>query len=60
VGLAVVSLGENVRDPDRDQPAVGESLVEGVRRELAIDDLGKPEFHQEAQQQGNIIDTLVG
>jgi len=49
VRLALVGLGENVGDPDCDQPAVGESLVQGVRREVAIDDLGEPEFHQEAE-----------
>ena len=49
VGLAVVGLGENVGDPDRDQPAVGETLVEGVRREMAVEDLGKLELDQKAE-----------
>ena len=59
-GLAVVGLGEDVSDPDGDEPAVGESLVEGVGREMAVEDLGESEFDQEAEQQGDVIDTFVG
>ena len=59
-GLAVVGPGEDVGEPDGDQPAVGKSLMERMGRELAIDDLGDAEFDQEAQQQGHVIDPLVG
>ena len=34
VGLAVVGLGEDVGDPDGDEPAVGEPLMEGMGREM--------------------------
>jgi hypothetical protein len=40
VGLAVVGPGEDVGDPDGDQPAVGEALVEGMWGEMAVEDLG--------------------
>ena len=59
-GLAVVGLGEDVGDPDGDEPAVGEPLVEGVGREVAVEDLGELELDQEAQEQGDVIDTFVG
>ena len=60
VGLAVVGLGEDVSDPDGDEPAVGETLVEGMGREMAVEDLGEAEFDQEAQEQGHVIDAFVG
>jgi hypothetical protein len=60
VGLAVVGLGEEVSDPDGDEPAVGETLVEGMEWEMAVQDLGELEFDQEAQDQGDVIDALVG
>ena len=59
VGLAVIALGEDVGDPDGDQPAVGESLVEGVWWDDAVDGLGDTESDQEADQQWDIIDALV-
>ncbi len=59
VGLAVVGLGENVGDPDRDQPAVGETLMEGVRREITVEDLGKVELDQKAQKQWDVVDAFV-
>jgi hypothetical protein len=60
VGLAVVGPGEDVSDPDGDQPAVGETLVEGMGREMAVEDLREPELDQEAQQQRDVIDPFVG
>ena len=60
VGLAVVGLGEDVGDPDGDEPAVGETLVEGMGREMAVEDLGEAELDQEAQEQGDVIDAFVG
>ena len=54
------ALGEDVGDPDGDEPAVGEPLVEGVGREVAVEDLGELELDQEAQEQGDVIDTFVG
>jgi hypothetical protein len=59
-GLAVVGAGEDVGDPHGGEPAVGESLVEGVGREVAVEDLGELEPDQEAQEQGDVIDTFVG
>jgi hypothetical protein len=59
VGLAMVGLGEDVSDPDGDKPAIGEALVEGMRREMAVDGLREPEFDQETQEQRHVIDALV-
>ena len=59
VALAVVGLGKDVGDPDGDEPAVGESLMEGMCREMAIKDLGQAKLDEEAQQQGHIADTFV-
>ena len=59
-GLAVVGAGEDVGDPDGDEPAVGESLVEGMGGEVAVEDLGELELDQEAQEQGDVIDAFVG
>ena len=59
-GLAVVGAGEDVGDPDGDEPAVGESLVERVGREVAVEDLGELELDEESQEQGHVIDTFVG
>src|SRR5262249_15050991 len=58
-GLAMVGLREDVADPDGDEPAVGEPLVEGMRREMPIQDLGQTESDQEAEQQGDVVDALV-
>jgi hypothetical protein len=59
-GFAMVGLGEDVSDPDGDEPTVGEALVEGMRGEMAVEDLGEVQMDQEAQQQGDIIDAFVG
>jgi hypothetical protein len=59
-GLAVVGAGEYVSDPNGDDPAVGESLVERVGREMAVEDRGESEVAEESQEEGYIIDTLVG
>ena len=59
-GLAVVGSGEDVGDPDGDEPSIGESLVEGVCREVSVEDLGEFERDEESQEQGQIIDAFVG
>ena len=59
-GLAVVGVGEDVGDPDGDEPAVGEPLVEGVGGEVAVEELGELELDEEAQEQGDVIDAFVG
>jgi hypothetical protein len=59
-GLAVVGSGEDVGDPGGDEPAVGEPLVEGVGREVAVEDLGELELDEESQEQGHVIDAFVG
>jgi hypothetical protein len=56
----MIGVGEDVSDPDGDEPAVGESLVEWVWREMAVEDLGEAELDQEAQEQGDVIDAFVG
>jgi hypothetical protein len=59
VALAVVGLGEDVDDPDGDEPAVGESLMERMCREMAIKNLRQAKLDEEAQQQGDIVDAFV-
>jgi hypothetical protein len=39
---------------------VGESAVERVGWEMAVEDLGELELDEEAEEQGDIIDTFVG
>src|SRR5512135_1385002 len=56
----MVGAGEDVSDPDGDEPAVGESLVERVRWEMAVEDLGELELDEEAQEQRHVVDTFVG
>jgi len=55
----VVRLREDVGDLYRDQPAVGETLVEEARREMTVEDLGKLESNQKAQKQRDVIDAFV-
>jgi hypothetical protein len=59
-GFAMVGLGENVSDPDGDEPSVGESLVEGVGWEMTVEDLRELEVLEETQKQRHVIDTFVG
>ena len=59
MGFAVVGLGKDIGDPDGDQPAVGETLVTGVWREMAVEGLGEWELDREAHEQGDIIDPFV-
>jgi hypothetical protein len=59
-GLAVVGVGEDVGNPGGDEPAVGEPLVEWVWREVSVEDLGESELDEEAEEQGDVIDTFVG
>ena len=59
VALAVVGLREDVSDPDGDEPAVREPLMEGMCWEMTIENLGKAKLDEEAQQQGYIVDTFV-
>jgi hypothetical protein len=49
VAHAVVGLREDVGDPDGDEPAVGEPLMERMRWEMAIECLGKAKLDEEAQ-----------
>jgi hypothetical protein len=56
----MVGSGEDVGDPDGDEPAVGESLVEGVGGEVTVEDLGEFEFDEESQEEGDVIDAFVG
>ena len=60
VGLAVVGVGEDVGDPDGDEPAEGESLMVGVGREVLVEELGEAELDEEAEEQGDVIDAFVG
>jgi hypothetical protein len=59
-GLAVIGVGEDVGDPDGGEPAIGETLVERMGREVAVEDLGESELDEEAQEQGHVIDSFMG
>src|SRR4051812_8411975 len=56
----MIGAGEDVSDPGSDEPAAGESLVEGVGREMAVEDLGETEPGEEGQEQRHVIDAFVG
>jgi hypothetical protein len=59
VGLAVIGLGEDVGDPEGDEPAERESLMMRVRLEMLVEEVGEPELDQEAEDQGDVIDAFV-
>jgi hypothetical protein len=50
MGLAMIGLGEDVGDPEGDEPALRESLMQGVRGEELVEDLGEAELDQEAEE----------
>jgi hypothetical protein len=58
-GLAMIGLGEDIGDPEGNEPALGESLVQGVRGEELVEDLGEAELDQEAEEQRDVIDAFV-
>ena len=60
VGLAVIGVGEDVGDPDGDEPALGEALMMGVGRKELVEELREAELDEEAEEQGDVIDALVG
>jgi hypothetical protein len=59
MGLAVIGLGEDVSDPEGDEPTERKSLMVGMRLEVLIEELGEPELDQEAEDQGDVIDAFV-
>ena len=59
VALTVVGLREDERDPDGDEPAVGEPFMERMCWEMAIESPGKAKLDEKAQEHGPIVDTFV-
>ena len=60
VGLAVIGLGEDVGDPEGDEPAEGESLMMGVWLEVTgRGDGGSRSLDEEAEDQGDVVDAFV-
>jgi hypothetical protein len=58
--FAMVGVGEDVSDPDGDEPSIGESLVEGVGGIVTVEDLGEIELDEESEEQRHVINTFVG
>jgi hypothetical protein len=59
VGLAVIGLGEDVSDPDGDEPSLGESLMVGVGLEVLVEEMGETKLDQESEEQRDVIDAFV-
>jgi hypothetical protein len=56
----VIGAGEDVGDPDRDEPALGGPLMMGVGWEGLVEELRQAELDEEAEEQGDVIDAFVG
>jgi len=59
VGLAVVGLGEDVGDPESDEPTERKPLMMRVGLEVLVQEVGEPELSEEAEDQGDVIDPFV-
>jgi hypothetical protein len=57
--LAVIGVGEDVGDPDGDEPALGESPMVRVGDEVVVEELGESELDEEPEEQGDVIDAFV-
>src|SRR4051812_16327796 len=55
----MIGLGKDVGDPEGNEPALGESLMQGVRGEELVEDLGEAELDQEAEEQRDVVDAFV-
>src|SRR5262249_55520242 len=59
VGLTVIGPGEDVGDPEGDEPTEGESAVVRVRLEVRVEEPGKAESDEEAQDQWDVVNAFV-
>jgi len=59
-GLSVVGVGEDVGDPNGDEPSIGESLVKGVGREVSVEDFRELKLDEKPEEEGDVIDAFVG
>ena len=59
VGLAVVGLGEDVGDPESDEPTERKTLMVRMGLEVLVQEVGEPELSEEAEDQGDVIDPFV-
>ena len=55
----MIGLGEDVGDPEGDEPTEGKPLMMGVGLEVVVQEVGEPELDQEAEDQGNVVDAFV-
>ena len=55
----MIGLGEEVSDPADEEVAVGETLMEGMVAEVAVEDGSEVQLPQDAQQQRHIVDPFV-
>ena len=59
VRLAVIGLGEDVRDPEGDEPTEGQPLMVGVGLEVVVEELRETESDEEAEDQGDVVNPFV-
>jgi hypothetical protein len=57
--FAMTGLGENESQPNTHEPAVGDPLMEMMGSQMLLQDCGQLHFFEEADQQRNVIDTLM-
>jgi hypothetical protein len=55
----VIGVGEDVGDPEGDEPALGESLMVRVGDEVLVEELWEAELDEESEEQGDVIDAFV-
>jgi hypothetical protein len=59
VGLAVISLGEDVGDPEGDEPTEGEPPMVWMGLEVLVEEVGELESDEEAEDQGDVVDAFM-
>jgi hypothetical protein len=57
--LAVVGLGEDEGNPRGSQGAIGETLVEVVVAQMALQDVRQAELFDDAEEEGDVIHAFV-
>ena len=58
--LAVIGPGEDVGDPERDEPTEREAAMVGVGLEVRVEEMGEAESDEEAKDQRDVVDAFVG
>ena len=59
IDLAVIAFGEDKGDPGSGEEAVGDSLVEVVRAEMALEEFRQAHLLDNAKEEGDVIDAFV-